>query len=249
MENITFFTGNNQEEIHGIGLIFGPNFFTVYFYSDSDGSHCIGFSTFSRSELGRVTDWKHHTPIYAFTFKEVWTLIPEDIFKEEHLDTYLEFNTSHAGENLTDWHRVMNIDGVVCFEQDREASQAVLESFPGLALRHGIVPLIAFDRATRTGGVHADLTQYGHSYTLIIFRDDQLIFANSILGKHIEDVLYFVLYTFDQLDVSNETPFRLLGEAIKNENLIKSLGLYLSELEVQTEHEHWLGKNAATCAL
>ncbi len=249
MENITFFSGNNQEEIHGIGLIFGPNFFTIYFYSDSDGSHCIGFSSFERSELHKLQEWKHLTPIFAFTFKEVWTLVPEDIFKEENLKTYLEFNTGHSANKLADWHRVMNIDGVICFEQDEEASQAVLDAFPGLALRHGIVPLIAFDRATRTNGIHADLTQYGNSYTLIIFKDDQLIFANSILGKHIEDVLYFVLYTFDQLNVSNDTPFRLLGEAVGNEKLTKSLSLYLPKIEALQEHEHWLGKNAAACAL
>ncbi len=263
MTNLTYFGDGSINDIKSIGLVFGPNFFTAYFYSDYDGNMPMAYV---RSENEKEIDFPslaNFTPIYAVSFGPEWTLMPQSIFEEKDANTILNFNTK-PGKEKAKWNRIIGLDAVICSEPDEISAEKIEHIFPGLELRHGVGALLEYCRKTVKGGQHVFLHESNGRFTLIIFDGNKLLFANSFDGKFDEDVRYFVLYSMKQLKIDPTVPFSFLGDAAENQSIREMVSPYLHQIvvpdlasndinilqlsEVQTS-AHWIGLNAALCAL
>jgi hypothetical protein len=266
MNDLTLIGDGHIENIQSVGLVFGPNFFTAYFYSDVDAREIIAYTTVKESKkanLGAIRK-KNYIPLFAFSFNKEWTLMPNDVFEEKDAKAILNFNTKpDKSDAVID--RLFGLEAVLISESDTKSDKLVEQFFPGLELKHGVGPLLDYCKKDSNGsGYQMYLHQASARYTLVVFKNKELILANSFDGKYDEDVRYFVLFAMKQLNIENDVKCTMLGEAAVNNKIQSLLSDYLSDVrtpkKTMTEQNisslnshqlglHWLGLNAAACAL
>jgi hypothetical protein len=67
---------------------------------------------------------------------------------------------------------------------------------------------------------------------ITIFKDENLVFSNAFLFKTKEDILYYILFTFEQLKISTESvKVKLYGHIVKNDEIYKLLYDYIRNIE------------------
>lgn len=264
IEGLTYFGGHSIDDLKSIGLVFEPNFFTIYFYADIESHQIAGYRTFNSGENIPDIDLNGLKASFALSFTSDWTLVPQNVFHEDDALKFLQFNTV-AEHAKVEWERLIGFEAVLLFEPNTEAERKLETVFPGLQLKHGIGSLLEFcrNRCQESTTISSFLHQSEDRYSLVIFDGNQLLFANTIQAQHDEDVRYFVLYSFKTLNLDPGHLVLLLGGAVKNETLKKNLAVYLSQLEthvgindegmqgVKSELNagYWPGIFAKECAL
>lgn len=264
IEGLTYFGGHSNDDLKSIGLVFEPNFFTIYFYTDLESHQIAGYRTFTSDENLAEIELNDLKANFALSFTSDWTLVPQNVFHEDDALKLLQFNTA-AEHGKVEWERLIGFEAVLIYEPNIAAERKLESVFPGLQLKHGIGSLLEFcrNRQQRSSEISSFLHQSEDRYSFVIFDADKLLFANTIQAKHDEDVRYFVLYSFKTLNLDPGQPVFLLGGAVKNEGLKKNLGIYLSKMEtsivindeampgVKSELNagHWPGIFAKVCAL
>ena len=267
MEGLTFLHNNAKEDIESIGLVFEPNFFTGYFYADSQAKKLLAYKAFDSTVPLQSRDIKALRPLFALSFKGDYTLVPQVVFNESDAGKYLDFNTS-AGAQEAEWDRIIGLESVIIYQRDKESEKSVESVFPGLRLKHGVGALLEFCRQKENTDAEVFLHQSGSSFDLAIFHKSKLLFANTIQAGHPEDVRYFLLYTLKTLELKPETPVNLLGAAAKNDEVIELLKPYMPNIRQGAIHgnrdhniikpagveprftsTNWAGIYASLCAL
>jgi hypothetical protein len=72
-----------------------------------------------------------------------------------------------------------------------------------------------------------------YSINILVFEKDALLFYNSFAYKTPKDIVYFLLYIYDQLKLNSSTiPLTLLGKIRKGDDLYQLLYAYIKEI-------HW----------
>ncbi len=70
-----------------------------------------------------------------------------------------------------------------------------------------------------------------HSINILVFEKDSLLFYNSFTYKSPKDIVYFLLYVYDQLKLNSSiTPLTLLGKIRKGDDLYQLLYAYIKEI-------------------
>ena len=229
MEGLTFLDNNTKADIESIGLVFEPNFFTGYFYADSQAKKLLAYKVFDSTVPLQSYEIKALRPLFALSFKGDYTLVPQAIFNEADAGKYLAFNTS-ADEQEAEWDRIIGLESAIIYQRDKESENSIESVFPGLRLKHGVGAFLEFCRHKENLQPEAFLHQSGNSFDLAIFHKSKLLFANTIQAGHSEDVRYFVLYTLKTLELKPETPINLLGAAAKNDEVIELLKPYMPNI-------------------
>lgn len=267
MEGLTFLDKFTKEDIESIGLVFEPNFFTAYFYADAHAKNLTAYKTFNSWVSLQSQEIKELKPLFALSFKGPYTLVPQQVFKEEEAGIYLEFNTSATGKKV-EWERLIGLESIMIYEPDSESEAMLAEAFPGLRLKHGIGSLLELCRQNEKKETEVFLNQTGKNFDLAVFKNQKLIFANTVKANHAEDLRYFVLFTLKTLQINTETPLNLLGKAVNNTEIINLLQEYLPHINRKPIFDltkaniknptgldfpfistHWPGIYASICAL
>lgn len=267
MEGLTFLHNNAKEDIESIGLVFEPNFFTGYFYADSQAKKLLAYKVFDSTVPLQSYAIKALRPLFALSFKGDYTLIPQVIFNEADAGKYLNFNTS-AEVQEAEWDRIIGLESVIIYQRDKESEKSIESVFPGLRLKHGVGTFLEFCRQKENLEAEAYLHQSGNSFDLAIFHKSKLVFANTIQAGHSEDVRYFLLYTLKTLKLEPEISLNMLGAAANNDEVITLLKPYLPNIQqgaIQSSFDqnitkptsvdprftstNWAGIYASLCAL
>lgn len=267
MEGLTFLHNNAKEDIESIGLVFEPNFFTGYFYADSQAKKLLAYKVFDSTVPLQNHKINALRPLFAISFKGDYTLAPQVVFNELDAGKYLAFNTS-ADEQEAEWDRIIGLESVIIYQRDKESEKSLESVFPGLRLKHGVGAFLEFCRQKENLEPEVYLHQSGKSFDLAIFHKSKLLFANTIQAGHPEDVRYFLLYTLKTLELKPETPVNLLGAAANNDEVIELLKPYMPNIRqaaIHSNRDHniikpagvdprftstnWVGIYASLCAL
>lgn len=255
-----YFGNSNKEDIHAVGLVFEPNFFRVYYYADREAKKLVGEEVVNYGSEPETTDISKLYPLYALTFNAHYTLIPNDLFDEDHAQDILSFNTESNSPNV-DWNNDPGNKAKIIFERDIHSEQYLDRVLPGLQLKHGVHALLSYCRQFKSSESYSALVQNGEKYTLAVFNGDQTRYVNTIDAKHQEDVIYFLLYALKTIGVNTNATLYLLSGAADNPDLESRLKEYLpsvvKESPISTYQpisgeevsKHWLGVHAYLCAL
>jgi len=255
-----YFGNSNKEDIHAVGLVFEPNFFRLNYYGDREAQKLIGTEEVAYGSEPEVKELSNLYPLYALTFNAHYTLMPNDLFDEDQAQKILAFNTESKSPNV-DWNSDPTNQAKIIFERDIHSEQYLDSLFPGLQLRHGVHALLSYSRNFKLSNLLTILAKSGEKYTLAVFQNGKTKFINTIDAKHIEDVIYFLLYTLKTLDIGVKTPLILLGVSPDDNGLKTSLEKYLTSVSKSSpvstnlpisEEEvaaNWIGVHASLCAL
>ncbi len=157
------------------------------------------------------------------------TLIPKAFYQEEKKESYISILNINKNSNIfTD--EIPECEAINIF--------SCKENFDFLnhdiKIYHSSTVLIKklikdfFDRNAET---RAFVNVKNNSYELIIINNDKLIFHNYFNFKTKEDFIYFILFTFEQLNIDNESiPLYFMGFIEEKSPIVELCARYVRNI-------------------
>jgi hypothetical protein len=207
----------------------------------------------SLSELEeKVSDIQGNDEFLTREYKSVYfsyqspryTLIPGPLFNKDNLRTFFEFN--HVLEDLDEIHYngFKNIDAYNLFVIPAELSRLAYRSFVDVRFFHQSTPLIEHGLMSH-GGKSSRKTVvvniYGNNVDIVVIQGDNLLLCNTFPWKDEKDLVYFILYVYEQLKLDGtETPLYLSGEISKSSPLNELLKSYIRKIGFEKRNDHFI---------
>lgn len=161
------------------------------------------------------------------------TLVPVKYFQEEDKDKYLDM-LNLGKEKNTRFDRLSSceINNVYAIENDIEdyLSKTTLD----IKLRHSssvLIENILKEFSERTQEMRVFVNVKNNSYELTIINKSELVFHNYFNFNTKEDFLYFILFTFEQLKIDNETtPLYFMGLIEEKSSIVELCSRYIRNI-------------------
>ena len=160
-------------------------------------------------------------------------LIPEALFEEGRESDYLAFSNEVPAGHGVHSNQLVNIRSRCIFSVSGELAGLLEETFPASLLMHSSTPLIDVFalRMKREEGRNVILHIQYSQFEMLVFEGAELNFYNSFSYTTAEDLLYYTLFVFEQLDLNHEKDgVQVYGEVDQYGNLSELLQRYLGKV-------------------
>jgi len=178
------------------------------------------------------------------------TLVPEKLYKKQEAEILLSFNTKVIGTVLAD--NIISQKSYLIYSVPESILTIVSNFFPKAKYKSQESILIQQYSQLNTEKIQAYLYLNEKKVSISIFNADKIIFNNSFKYTSKEDLLYYVLFSFEQLNISPDSidltvfgniedtgkSFTLLYEYIRNIKLGKRPYQFTFPAEFITLEEH-----------
>ena len=161
------------------------------------------------------------------------TLVPIEIFEKDNSKDMLEFNTEIYDIVKSD--KLSEIDAHLIYTIPSEINELVLTFFTNAKQKAQQTILIDQFNKFDNNQEHAYLYINQNILTITAFKNNKLIFNNSFNFNTKEDILYYTLFTFEQLKLNTETVrIKLYGQILKEDSKYQLLYEYIRNIEFGT---------------
>ena len=159
------------------------------------------------------------------------TLVPNVFVDELNLRDYFEFN--HPLEELDEMHYniIPEINASNVFALPTYLANLLYDKFKGLKFYHQATPFIksVLKDFRHSSSVHLNLNT--GFFDIVIKQENKLRLYNTFLYQNETDLLYYVLFTINQLNLNPATiPLTICGEMSDRVSLQGSLSKYIPKL-------------------
>jgi hypothetical protein len=169
------------------------------------------------------------------------TLIPAVLFSEAEKYDYLDFNMERAEDDvvLYDWLENLGIYNV--FSIPGRLQKEIKSIFPDARVCHVSSILMEtlylnYKNLMGTGKVFLNVRD--EEFDLTIFNGKQLRYFNSFPFKVADDLVYYLIFVMEQMNLNpEETPLILMGAAEKKSTLFEMLFRYIRNIEFATRND------------
>jgi hypothetical protein len=159
------------------------------------------------------------------------TLIPEALADTDRMGQYLQFNhpVNDNEDILTDW--LLNLQAFNIYAYPATTVIQLKELWSAARLSHLLsslieVLLIRFKHAGGGDRVYANVRP--HWIDVVNMLDNRLVFCNSFRYTSTEDLLYYLIFVYEQLKLNPEkVPLILMGEIDRQSAVTEQLSEYL----------------------
>ncbi len=195
------------------------------------------FQNSGLSDTFKLTSWLETIPgksilLKNYTFKntvvgflnEQSTLVPSALFREEDASKYFHFNL-HADDAMVHSEPVRAFDSVNVFGVPKPLTETMNHVFGNHHLHHHATALLE--------GIHFSFKKSGEKIFFLNIRKEyvdivvtegkKLIFFNSFNYKSIDDLVYYVMFVCDRLQLNPEMVSTWLMGDVERESAIYNL--------------------------
>jgi hypothetical protein len=166
--------------------------------------------------LKHVRDVIESDDIFNHDFKSIdilystrkFTLVPQAFYGRGSLDKYLWFNNIQEKGFVVEKNLFAKAGSWCIFDIPQNLSEYLSAKFPKVNIRHNLFPLIECvlkRNLAYSGREQVHLNFFRDSFEVVVVNGSKLILCNIFNYKTDRDVLYHVLFTFDQLKLSPES--------------------------------------------
>ncbi len=165
-----------------------------------------------------------------------FTLIPLDLFKKEYTNRYLQLAKGHQ---LTDDEEVHtytheDLEIVNVYSSDRNLYNWLSDTYPlvDMTFKHKTSQLIEF--GVSTSKAQTSFLYFGNQhFTMVITANGTLKFCNRFAYKTSQDLVYYVLFVLNELEIEpDEIILRLSGNIIEQSEDFELLTQYLTNVKI-----------------
>jgi hypothetical protein len=137
-----------------------------------------------------------------------FTLVPQVFYGRGSLDKYLWFNNSEEKGFVVEKNLFARAQCWCIYDIPQNLSEYLSAKFPKSTLRHNLFPLV--EGVLKRNRAYADREQvhlnfFRDSFEIVVINGSKLILCNVFNYKTDRDVLYHVLFCFDQLKLPPES--------------------------------------------
>ncbi|MEJ2585754.1 MAG: DUF3822 family protein [Robiginitalea sp.] len=181
--------------------------------------------------------------VLDFSFSEViaihrntlFSLVPQPIFDEEQLPNYLKYNAKILATDHLDYDIIDGLDTVNVYVPFANVNNFLYDLFGEFEFKHsGTVLLETLIKlpSSRQGSIcYLHLAE--SQMDLAVFANKKLRFYNSFSISSPEDVMYFLLFTLEQLNLDPESlRLRLLGEITETDRVYEFCTEYFENVSL-----------------
>jgi len=162
-------------------------------------------------------------------------MVPDPLFKKESLKDYFDFNLDLPESQSIQSTKIERADSWSLFPVQTDILNILKDQFQNLNIFHQSAPFINnilsnfknTDESTQTY-VHL----YGKFFDLVVFDKQKLQLYNCFSYRHVNDLLYYILYVFDQLKLPAESTTLLLsGKVTRQSSFFENLRRYVKKVD------------------
>ena len=156
------------------------------------------------------------------------TFVPKDYFQEETKEDYLSLLNIKHSNVLTDDIAEHNIVNVYSYDDKLNFLNNNIKVYHSSSI---LIKKLLKEFSGRNPETRAFINVKNNSYELIIINNDKLVFHNYFNFNTKEDFLYFILFTFDQLNIDNESiPLYFLGFIEEKSPVVELCSRYIRNI-------------------
>lgn len=209
----------------------------------------------SSMDLSQITEVNlfYHTPLY--------TLVPSEIWSDENPSLYLRYTLKTLPHDFVAFEPILKGRTKLVYIPFVNLNNYFFEKFGSFHYYHALGPWIDYSAEVigDETGVFANFTNT--QLDLLVFKNGKLHLANSFEYHTAEDVNYYVLFVYEQLNLDTEvTPIYLSGAIsittptysalytyIRNIDFIPTQSLSINRLDDEDTHKELLLKLGLQC--
>lgn len=137
-----------------------------------------------------------------------FTLVPQAIYSEGAGKKFFNFNNITQKDDCIEKTLLTQAKAYCIYDMPENLKDFISEKFPKSKLYHHIFPLIqtALQQNRNTEGrkkIHINF--FRDNFDIIVIEGSELLLYNNFNFKNEKDVIYYVMYIFDQLKLSPES--------------------------------------------
>lgn len=163
----------------------------------------------------------HNNHLFAF--------VPKKIFSTQNMDKYLHFNIEKYQNEIISHEEITNINAVNVYIPNTLAGNILRENYGLFEYQHFttiLFQVLFTHNQLKKDAVYAHFEK--QTFHLAIFKDKKMALFNRFDFDTELDMLYFLLFSLEQLDIETEkTPIYLLGDIIRNSNRFRLIYNYI----------------------
>ena len=159
------------------------------------------------------------------------TLIPKQLDLEEESHKILEFHSDFEGEILSEY--IDNQKAFLTYSVPKQKREIIQNFFPNIIEKSQDSILINIYSKINSKEKKVYLFLCEQNATITVISEKQLIFNNKFSYKTREDLLYYILFCYEQLKLSNEIiPLIIFGDIEKNDSYFNILYDYIKNVKL-----------------
>ena len=180
---------------------------------------------------------KPFSSVCAFIFTENFTLVPAEYSGDKQIENLTTYLFQQDSNNKLIENKIDALNAQLIFAIPTEVMDVLhLQFNNNIKIIHPVTNLLIYPVESKKRNSAVILTTKKYFY-LIVTRNSKLILANSFQAEHLNDLVYNVLNTFQQLEIArSETDLYVLGSRNENseiEDLLKPYFEHISNLKIE----------------
>lgn len=165
---------------------------------------------------------------------ELSNLVPKSLFDEKQSADYLKFNSKILKSDFISHDDILSNDAVNVYVPFVNINNFIFDKFGVFVYKHAstilIDKLLQQESESKDDVIYININQ--QHFELIGFRNGKLLIYNSFEFSTKEDVIYYVLFTIEQLRFNPETlKLKLMGTIENEDELFTILYTYIRSVE------------------
>jgi hypothetical protein len=162
------------------------------------------------------------------------TFVPNEFFNKDNLDLYLKYNNKLLSTDFYMYDTIKNQDMKSVYIPYVNVNNFLIDKFGSFEYRHVssvLVESLLNDFASKNKQIFIDISET--FFKIVVTENRKLILFNTFEHQTIEDFIYYVLFTAEQLniDLTKEEIF-CLGEVYNKKEFITNLKKYADNVNI-----------------
>lgn len=169
------------------------------------------------------------------------TLIPSTLFLEDEIENYFSFNLEKGKDDIVLCDRLEDLGIVNVYAMPEQVNSDIARIFPGSKQCHVssvLIDCLYVNYKNLMGAGKMFLNIREEEFDLVIFSGKQLRYSNSFPFRVPEDLIYYVIFVMEQMNLNpEEIPLILLGTTDKKSRIFEMLFRYVRTVEFAGRNE------------
>jgi len=203
---------------------------------DDELSKQIEEIIFKDDFLGKT--YHRYRLIYVF---ERNTLVPAGLFDPAAKDDYFTLNHNLEENHIVSNNRILEPDSFLLFDIRKDLQDTLVKAFPEASLSHHLKPLLfsCFNNAVRQNERYIHINIEDTYFNIVIIDNRKMEFINTFRYRNSSDILYYLLFTFEKLDIGKNETVHLTGLIKRGDELYNNLSRYVSKIKLEKPQGNW----------
>ena len=165
----------------------------------------------------------------------LFALVPNEYFDKTHLVDYLKYGIKLFKSDYITYDSIQKIDAQAVYLPFVNINNYILDNFGEFEYHHASERFLNYclDTSKDLDRLQCLIQINIRSIEFVAIQNNELLFFNNFETHSREDILYYILFSLEQLEINpNQATIKLSGYIRKNENLIRLLKDYIKEVNL-----------------